>query len=305
MIMNDQTIVEILRRRAEEQADRLAFVFLEDGTVEAERWSYGDLDRRARAIAARIGAVASPGDRALLLYPAGLDFLAGFFGCLYAGLIATPAPPPEASRLKRTGPRLRANAEDAQASLVLTTGKIRGQIDGAEPPVFDPGKTRWIETEAIREESAVLREAPAVPPARLAYLQYTSGSTSIPKGVMIRHDNLTHHLGNLQKMCGYGPDSVTVTWMPYFHDYGLVEGLLEPLYSGTPCYVMSPFAFIKRPVAWLQAITRYRGTHSQAPNFAYDLCVRRTNAGQRADLDLRNWISAGNAAEPINPRVMR
>src|SRR5439155_16268963 len=144
-----------------------------------------------------------------------------------------------------------------------------------------------------------------IPTSHLAYLQYTSGSTSCPKGVMISHRNLRFHLANLQRDCGYGPDSATVTWMPYYHDYGLVEGLLEPLYNGTPCYLMSPLAFIKRPFHWLLFISQYRASHIQAPNLAYDHCVRRITAEQRAQLDLRSWKAAANAAEPINPKVLR
>ena len=121
---------------------------------------------------------------------------------------------------------------------------------------------------------------------------------------MIGHENVLHHATQLQKACGYTQDSVTVTWMPNFHDYGLVEGFIEPLYNGTPCYIMSPFAFVKRPVCWLCAISQYRGTHSQAPNFAYDLCARRITTEQREGLDLRSWTSAGNAAELINPKVL-
>jgi len=303
--MRDLTLIDVLRRRAGDRGERLAFTYLEDGTAEAEQLTYGSLDERARAIATQLQSVSVPGDRALLLYPAGLEFLSGLFGCLYAGVIAIPAPPPEASRLKRTAPRLRAIAADAQATLVLTTSKIHALCEGSETPIFDGDAIRWMETDRVPADLADLWREPKIDASHLAYLQYTSGSTSTPKGVMIRHQNLSSHLANLQGICGYSADSVTVTWMPYFHDYGLVEGLLEPLFNATPCYVMSPFAFVKRPFSWLQALTRYRGTHSQAPNFAYDLCVRRIPPEQRGELDLRHWRSAGNAAEPINPRVLR
>src|SRR5262249_36159126 len=139
---------------------------------------------------------------------------------------------------------------------------------------------------------------------QLAYLQYTSGSTSSPRGVMISHANIHMHSAYLHDTCSYDAASVTVTWMPHFHDYGLVEGLLQPLYNATPCYVMSPLSFIKRPHRWLEAISRFRGTHSQAPSFAYDHCVRRITAEQRGQLDLSSWLAAGIAAEPINPKVM-
>jgi acyl-CoA synthetase (AMP-forming)/AMP-acid ligase II/alkylation response protein AidB-like acyl-CoA dehydrogenase len=303
--MSEPTLVNLLLDRAHRHPDRLAYAFLEDGAAETQQWTYGELHARAAAVAARLQDRFAPGARILLLYPAGIEVLAGFFGCLYAGMIAIPAPPPEASRLKRTGPRLRAIAADAAASALLTTTKIRDLVASADPPVFEPGTIDWLCTDGLDDGSAGGWRRPAVRGTDLAYLQYTSGSTSSPKGVMIAHRSVRHHLESLQRHCGYEPDSVTVTWMPYFHDYGLVEGLLEPLHNATPCYVMSPFAFIKRPASWLRALSQFRGTHSQAPNFAYDLCVRRVSADQRDDLDLRDWRNAANAAEPINPRVLR
>ena len=240
----------------------------------------------------------------VLLFPAGLEFLYGFFGCLYSALIGIPTPPPEASRLKRTGPRLRSIVEDADTSLVVTTSKIRAIIEQSDIPIFEGRAIRWLVTDEVDPCEAAGWRPPGLKGDDVAYLQYTSGSTSIPKGVIIGHENVLHHATQLQKACGYTQDSVTVTWMPNFHDYGLVEGLIEPLYNGTPCYIMSPFAFVKRPVCWLRAISQYRGTHSQAPNFAYDLCARRITTEQREGLDLRSWTSAGNAAELINPKVL-
>ena len=163
----------------------------------------------------------------------------------------------------------------------------------------------WLDTEQVDVHLADQWQDPHIDQHGLAYLQYTSGSTSVPKGVMLSHDNLMHHSAYLQRACGYTPDGATVTWMPYFHDYGLVEGLIQPLYTGVPCYVMSPLSFVKRPQRWLEAISKYRATHSQAPNFAYDQCVRRVKPAKREGLDLSFWKAAGNAAEPINPRVMR
>ena len=302
--LNQGTLIELLRERASERGDGLAYTFLEDGEVEAARITYGFLDRRARAVAAHLQEISRPGERAILLFPAGLDFLEGFFGCLYAGVIGIPTPPPEASRLKRTGPRLMAITDDAKATVVVTTSKIRDMIAQAETPVFGGGPLRWLSTDEVNTGSADDWREPPLSGESLAYLQYTSGSTSTPKGVMIGHHNLIFHAAQLRQACGYGPDSVTVTWMPNFHDYGLVEGLLEPLFNATPCFVMSPFSFVKRPESWLRAITKYRGTHSQAPNFAYELCVRRIPLDRRQGLDLSNWRVAGNAAELINPGVL-
>ncbi len=298
------TIVDLLRWRATHQSDQLAYQFLIDGKTEGPIFTYGELDRQAQAIAALLQQQAAQGERALILYPQGLEVIAAFLGSLYAGVIAIPVPPPDAGRLKRALPRLRAIVQDAQARFALTSRRLLSILAeaGLDFPEFQ--EMEWIATEEVDLALAEQWQAPPINPDSLAYLQYTSGSTSTPKGVMISHHNLMHHSALLQRACGYGADSVSITWMPYFHDYGLVEGLTQPLYNGHPCYVMSPLAFIKRPFCWLQAISRYRGTHSQAPNFAYEQCVRRVTEEQMASLDLSSWQGAGNAAEPINPRVL-
>jgi acyl-CoA synthetase (AMP-forming)/AMP-acid ligase II len=298
------TIVELLRYRAQHQPDGHAYTFLLDGKTPTEPLTYAGLDHQAKAIAALFQKYQAKGERALLLYPQGLEVLAAFCGCLYAGVIAIPVPPPESGRLKRTLPRLRAIVRDANATFALTTASILSLIETVkdEFPEFD--EMRWIDTDTVDLSLAEQWQDPQVDKDVLAYLQYTSGSTAIPKGVMLSHFNLMHHCNYLVKACGYNADSVSVTWMPYFHDYGLVEGMMVPLYNGTPCYLMSPFAFIKRPVQWLRNMTKYGGTHSQAPNFAYDLCTRRVKTKDIEELDLSSWQAAGNAAEPINPRVM-
>jgi acyl-CoA synthetase (AMP-forming)/AMP-acid ligase II/alkylation response protein AidB-like acyl-CoA dehydrogenase/acyl carrier protein len=298
------TLVELLRWRALQQPEQRAYHFLIDGKVEGPNLTYAELDCKARAIGALLQKHRARGERVMLLYPQGLEVIAAFCGCLYGGVIAIPVPPPEAGRLKRTLPRLQAIAKDAQASFVLTTSAILSLVEEFREQIPEFQAMRWIDTEQVALELAEEWLDPAVSRDMLAYLQYTSGSTSTPKGVMISHGNLMFHSAYLKKACGYTPDSITVTWMPYFHDYGLVEGLIQPLYNGTPCFVMSPFAFIKRPIHWLQAISRYKGTHSQAPNFAYDQCVRRISPEQRSTLDLSSWRAAGNAAEPINPKVI-
>ncbi|MBD2102742.1 fatty acyl-AMP ligase [Leptolyngbya sp. FACHB-261] len=304
-VQNSSTLVELLRWRAIQQPNQRAYTFLVDGKTEGPTLTYAELDQRARAIAALLQAHQAQGERALLLYPQGLDVIAAFCGCLYAGVIAIPVPPPDAGRLKRTLPRLRAIVKDAQASLVLTTAQILEVLQDSRLEIPEFQAMHWLDTGATDLQQAEQWQEPVVDSDTLAYLQYTSGSTSTPKGVMLSHANLMGHSANLQRACSYTADSLTVTWMPYFHDYGLVEGLIQPLYSGIPCVVMSPFAFVKRPFHWLQAISRYRATHSQGPNFAYDLCVRRITPEQRSTLDLSSWRAAGNAAEPINPEVMQ
>ncbi len=298
------TLVELLRYRATHQPDSHAYTFLVDGRKETPPLSYGELDRGARAIAALLQKYGAKGERALLLYPQGTEVIAAFCGCLYAGVIAIPVPPPESGRLKRTLPRLRAIVKDANATFALVTSAILELIEGVKEEFPEFEQMKWITSESIDLSLAEQWKDPKVDKDVLAYLQYTSGSTNTPKGVMLSHFNLMHHARYLQKACGYDADSVTITWMPYFHDYGLVEGMIVPLYNGTPCYLMSPFSFIKRPIQWLKNIGKYKGTHTQAPNFAYDLCLRRAKPGDLSELDLSSWQAAGNAAEPINPKVM-
>ncbi|MEO0770385.1 MAG: fatty acyl-AMP ligase [Cyanobacteria bacterium J06649_4] len=299
------TLVELLQHRASTQPTDLAYQFLVDGKKEGPSYTYAELEEWAKAIAALLQQQQAKGERALLLYPQGIEVVAAFCGCLYAGVIAIPVPPPDAGRMKRTLPRLREIIKDAEATIVLSNDRIIDLIkdSGLDFPEFDT--MRWIDTESVDLSLAKEWQDPDVDKDVLAYLQYTSGSTSTPKGVMLSHYNLLHHSDYLQRACGYSADGPTVTWMPYFHDYGLVEGLMQPLYNGAPCYIMAPLAFVKRPLRWLQAIQKYGATHSQAPNFAYELCLRRIKPAKREGLDLSSWVSAGNAAEPIYPRVLR
>jgi acyl-CoA synthetase (AMP-forming)/AMP-acid ligase II len=297
-----QSLVDLLRRQAGNLGGRLAYAFLQDGRVEGDGISFSALDAEARALATALQARHQPGERALLLFPAGLDFLKGFFGCLYAGLIAIPAPAPEASRRKRTLPRLQAIARDAEVSLVLSTGETLTLVreTAQELPELGGAEIRDSRETGAPEDW----RAPEIASDDVAYLQYTSGSTTDPKGVMLSHANVLHHCRDLRAANGYGPDSVSVTWLPYFHDYGLIEGLLTPLQNGTPCHIMSPFSFLKRPFAWLNAMSALGATNSQAPNFAFDQCVRRIRPDQRAKLDLSKVVSIGNGAEPVNPSVV-
>ncbi len=304
MAMVHTSFVELLRARTVQHPDKLAFAYLRDGREESESITFAQLDQQARAIGAQLQSLGATGKRAMVLYPTGLDVIAAILGCLYAGVIAIPAPPPEASRLRWTMPRLQAIIKDAEISLVLSTGSILELLESAGDDVAELRKIQKLDTALTKLEQAEQWVYPDIGTDTLAYLQYTSGSTSSPKGVMISHGNLLHNCDYINKTVGYNAESVSVTWLPYFHDYGLVEGLLEPLYNGTPCYLLSPYSFVKQPFYWLQAISRYRASHSGGPNFAYALCLRRIKPEQRATLNLDNWTSAGIAAEPINPAVM-
>ncbi|MEH2236056.1 AMP-binding protein [Nostoc sp.] len=331
---NENSTLVNLHNRASLHPDKIVYTFLEDGQKPSASLTYQQLDEKARAIAAYLQSQLSIGERVLLVYPQGLEAIAAFFGCLYAGVVAIPAPAPEAARMKRILPRLEAIASDAGASLILTTASLLANRDGnhltfqaksfvsrlngsaslllnyylAEGEIAQKipqlATIPWIATEKIPSHLATQWQQPEINGDTLAYLQYTSGSTSTPKGVMLDHKNLMHCLADVTSVYGYSPDSITATWLPYFHNYGLIGGLLRPLYNGTPCYLMSPLAFVEQPLRWLKVISNYRVTHSLAPNFAYAYCLQRTTKEERATLNLSSWEVAGSGGEPINPEVI-
>nr|VFJ98981.1 MAG: Acyl-CoA synthetase (AMP-forming)/AMP-acid ligase II [Candidatus Kentron sp. H]VFJ99212.1 MAG: Acyl-CoA synthetase (AMP-forming)/AMP-acid ligase II [Candidatus Kentron sp. H]VFK03864.1 MAG: Acyl-CoA synthetase (AMP-forming)/AMP-acid ligase II [Candidatus Kentron sp. H] len=292
------TLVDLLRHRAINRPDKIAYTFLKDGETEEGSLTYAQLDEKARAIAARLQEIIASGERALLLYPSGLEFIAAFFGCLYAYVVAVPTYPPKRNR---PDPRFQAIAADTRASVALTTTRILSEMDFrlTETEFRD---LHWLATDGSGTEMASHWQPPELRSDTLAFLQYTSGSTGIPKGVMVSYANLLHNLKDLDLGWGHTKDSVMVTWLPIFHDMGLIYGLLQPLYGGFPCYLMAPTAFLQQPFRWLKAISRYGGTHSAALNFAYDLCVQRTTPKQRTTLHLGSWRMTLNAAEPIRKK---
>ena len=294
------TLMDILQQRAAQEPDRVVYTFLHEGEKPTATLTCRQLDASARAVAAYLRRAAPAGGRALLLYPAGLEFISAFFGCLYAGVIAVPAPLFGALTVKNSLTRLQSIVDDAQASAVLTLGHIVAQIEAAVQELPALAAVPWLATDAaeMREtagDAGLIRVAPNA----LAYLQYTSGSTAAPKGVMITHANIAHQCDFTGRIVGYGRDSVNVTWLPHHHDYGLINGLLQPLYTGGVCYLMSSTAFLKRPLRWLQAISRFGGTHAGAPNFAYELLARKAAEGPLPSLDLNTWRAATCGAEPI------
>ncbi len=299
-----ETLIDIMQAHAASQkSESVAFTFLRDGKQSAAHISFQELDQRARAVAAELQSRNMAGRRVLLLYPSGIEFVSVFMGCLYAGAIAVPAPPPDASRTKRSLPRLQRIIGDCDAALVLAEAS-NPLASMAGPFIQQNLPIAWLETDVIPNERGDDWKAVNAKADDLAYLQYTSGSIGDPKGIEISHGNLLYHARYLQQTCDYDEQSVSVTWMPNFHDWGLVEGLVEPMFNGTPCYLFSPFSFIKRPNNWLEAITRFQATHSQGPTFAYEHCLRRIPPDQLDGIDLRSWRAAGIAAEPINFQVM-
>ncbi|BAZ54107.1 amino acid adenylation domain protein [Nostoc sp. NIES-4103] len=295
------TVVELLRYRSIEQANTEAFTFLFDGETQAATLTYQELDRQSRAIASQLQTLGLSGERALLLYPPGIDYLPAFFGCLYAGVVAVPAYPP---RNKRNTPRILAILQDAQTAVILTTTAILAQLQSLLADKFDTDNIHWLTTDNLTPGIEETWCEPFINIDTLAFLQYTSGSTGTPKGVMLTHGNLLHNAEVTRQYMEHTSSSKFVTWLPVYHDMGLIGGVLQPLYGGFPCIMMPPAAFLQRPYRWLQAISHYRGTTSGAPNFAYELCIEKITPEQRSTLDLSSWSVAFNGAEPIRHETL-
>jgi acyl-CoA synthetase (AMP-forming)/AMP-acid ligase II/acyl carrier protein len=241
------------------------------------------------------------GERILLLYPPGLDYITALFGCFYAGAIAVPSYPP---RLNRPDPRLQAIVTDSQAAVVLTTTPIFSNVERYFSHTPELAALRWLTTDNQADDLADEWRVPGIAGDSLAFLQYTSGSTSTPKGVMVSHANLMCNLGTIQHCFETRPASRGVFWLPFYHDMGLIGGILETLYCGGESTLLSPVDFIQRPFCWLQAISRTRAEISGGPNFAYDLCVHKVTPEQRETLDLSSWKLAFNGAEPVRRETM-
>ncbi|BAZ30185.1 peptide synthetase [Cylindrospermum sp. NIES-4074] len=294
--LNFCTLVELLRYRYLHQADETAFTFLQDGETEVESLTYQEFDRQSRAIASQLQKLGLSGERALLLYPAGLDYLTAFFGCLYAGVVAVPAYPP---RNHRNTPRIQAIVADAQVAVALTTTVIGDRTKSLLIEKADFGHLKWLTTDNLPPGIEANWQEPTINSDTLAFLQYTSGSTGTPKGVMLTHGNLLHNAAATYQCMEHSPSSKFVSWLPTYHDMGLIGGILQPLYGGFPCILMPPASFLQRPYRWLQAISCYQGTTSGAPNFAYELCIQKITDEQKQTLDLSSWSVAFNGAEPI------
>lgn len=294
-------LVDLVQHRASHSAHDKAFIYLVDGETEEIQLTYQELDRQARAIAARLQELNLVGQRALLLYPAGLDFIAAFFGCLYAGVVAVPAYPP---RRNRSMSRIQAIADDAEAKIALTTFAVWERVQPVLDQTPDLTKIEWLCTDKLPSGTERKWQQPDVHGDTLAFLQYTSGSTGTPKGVVLTHANLMHNSASIAYAFEHTRSGSGVFWLPSYHDMGLIGGILQPLYIGQPNVLMSPMAFLQKPFRWLKAISRYRATIGGGPNFAFELCVRKITPEQRAQLDLSSWNLAFNGAEPVRAETL-
>lgn len=299
-----RTLLDLLETQAREHAERRAFTFLEDDGTE-ESLTYRELDLRARRIAVELRRWTRPGDRALLVYPTGLDFVSAFFGCVYAGVLPVPATYPKP---KRPMPRLAAIAKDCQPTIVLTSQASLEVLD-VETVAPELAAIRWLPTDRLPNSRDTFQR-PQIHGHDLAFLQYTSGSTSEPKGVMVSHDNLLHNMamilhGNgVERSADKSSIRTGAFWLPAHHDMGLICGILGTVFEGGHSVLMSPMSFLRRPIRWLEAISKYRAAVSGAPNFAYELCVAKTTPEERCKLDLSSWQVAFCSAEPVRAETL-
>ena len=291
------TVVDLLSQWRRRKGGETAFLFLADGETEAGRLTFAELDRNARRVAASLQQRGIQGERVLLLYPPGLDYICAFLGCLYAGAVAVPAYPP---RSNRGLDRLRSVAADSQPALALTSADLPTSI----PPVLNKApqlkRLQLLASDRLTADPEDWKRPKALEGDRLAFLQYTSGSTAAPKGVMVSHANILCNEVQAQQALGHASRAVLVGWLPLYHHMGLIGNVLQPLFAGIPSILMPPLAFLQQPLRWLQAISSYRATTSGGSNFAYDLCARKITPEQARQLDLSSWKAAFNGAEPVD-----
>ena len=293
------SLVTLLAGRAESQPEERAYVFLSDRGAEEAVITFRELDDAARALAARLTKVAQPGDRVILVFPPGLEFLIAFFGCLIARVIAVPMMVPRRQSARDSSAGIMANCEPVVA-LTSPAFAIRKDLQAR----FLNEQILWLSVDLTQME----RTAAGLPnpePEDIAFLQYTSGSTSEPKGVAVSHANLLANLEMIRVSLGNTKQSTYVNWVPLYHDMGLILNALEALYVGSLCVLMAPNAFMQRPLNWLRAIHHYRAEVGCSPNFGFDLCVSRYRADQMQDVDLSSWKVALNGAEPVHAETIK
>ncbi|MGH8032932.1 MAG: amino acid adenylation domain-containing protein [Luteimonas sp.] len=291
-------LVDVLRQHAADRPDRILYRFLGQREGEQETLTFAELDRAAQRIAAQLRERVPTVGVALLLYPPGLEFIRAFFGCLYAGVIAVPVYLPNTR--KESWDRLSTIARDAGAGCVLidaaASADVAQWLDGHDGLAMEALVTSPLHADA---DAPLLPQAPRLEPKAIAFLQYTSGSTGDPKGVMVSHANLMANQRVMQRRFGHDDSAVVVGWLPPYHDMGLIGNILQPLYLGATAVLMAPIAFLQSPIRWLRVISEYRATTSGGPDFAYRLCAQRITNEDKAGLDLSRWRNAFNGAEPI------
>lgn len=306
LLQQDLTLVDILRLRAELQQDVKVFSYLANGEEETQHFTFGALDERARSVAVRLkDAGAVPGDRILLVFAPGIGFIEAFYGCLYAGMIAVPI---KAPTKRQTLQHIERIVSDCTPALVLTDPATTADLTKRAAELHLPRQVRWLTLEETNpgtvQAMAGRWQRPGITGDSLAFLQYTSGSTSQPKGVCVGHRNIISNMQMINEAFGHNEHTVMVGWLPTFHDMGLVGNVMQPVYNGFLSVLMPPMAFLQKPMRWLRAISAYRATSSGGPNFGFDLCIRKHRPEQLEGVDLSSWKVAYNGAEPVRGRTL-
>jgi acyl-CoA synthetase (AMP-forming)/AMP-acid ligase II/acyl carrier protein len=298
--LKNYSLANQLKWRAIHLPDRLALCYLADGENETQRLTYRELDADANRIAAKLQTLNLKNKYALMLYSSGLEFVKAFFGCLYAGVIAVPTYVPKSKNILQ---KIESIQLDCGAKIILTTQEI---LDEDYLKNSKLSELVLLATDRIYRQNQIdIYHDTKTLPEDTVFIQYTSGSTSQPKGAIVTNKNIMVNQIMLQHIFELNEDSVGVTWLPLFHDMGLIASLMNAIFVGYPIYIMPPSAFIRNPIRWLKCISKYKGTYSCAPNFAYDLCVKNISAEDLAQLDLSTWKKAINAAEPIQPTTLK
>ena len=297
--MSFSSLVALLEHRAVTQPSDHAFVFLSDRGAREAELTFAQLHERARTLARELVQKGTPGDRALLIFPQGLDFIVALFGCLMAGVVSVPMMVPRRQSSRDSTASI---TTDCAPRFILTSPLLMSGPRKDVAARFANGSYEWIAVDAMADHclGSDSTQLPPVGGETIAFLQYTSGSTSDPKGVVVTHENLLQHLEMIRLGFGATQASTFVSWIPLYHDMGLTLSALEAFYVGACCALMAPAAFVQRPIVWLKAIHEYRGEIACMPNFAFDLCVSRFSPEAAEGLDLSSWKVAVNASETVH-----
>lgn len=290
----------ILAYRSAESGNQTAYTFVNPLSNKSYSITYRELYIRSLAVACALQSCLKPGDRALLLYPAGIDFIIAFFACIYSGIIAVPIYPP---RGNNKFSRLVSILKDSEPAALLTIASSLQAVKEGLKDIVSLDQILYLATDFITDEDVYI-DTVNIQDENIALLQYTSGSTGSPKGVMVSHQNISHNSACIQKAFQLNETSISVSWLPHFHDMGLIDGIIQPLYSGFHGVLLAPETFVKKPIIWLQLISKFRATHSGGPNSGYEQCIQRISLDLLEDLDLSSWSSAYCGAEPVRMQTL-